>query len=157
VGWDLKVREPLAQESGESVRVDRRSIAEDYDGRHLFTQVVAWQTQDRALEDVRMLKELLLDVGAGNVFAASDDDLLRTARDIEIAIGVEMTQVTGVDPSVGVDDAVIRSTPVAIHLCGRPRQYFTQSITVWAADSDLGQRQRPTNGPRTLHEVAPGC
>jgi hypothetical protein len=153
-GWDLKIGERLAQEGGKFVRADDRTGADDYNCRYLFTEIVIWQPDDGALDDPVVSKELLLYVSAGNVFTASDDDVLGTARDVEVTVGVDATKVTGVDPSLRVDDAVMGCTPVAVHLGRRPRQYLAYTVTVWTCDSELGQRQGPTDGARTLHKVA---
>ena len=56
---------------------------------------------DDALGDERVLLDLVLEVGRGDVLAAGgDDDVLLAAGDLDEAVGVDLADVAGVEPAV---------------------------------------------------------
>ena len=79
-------------------------------------QVGAAVADDDALGDQRVLLDLGLEVGRGDVLAAGgDDDVLFAAGDLDEAVGVDLADVAGVQPAV--DDRLAGSPPRS---CGSP-------------------------------------
>ena len=66
--------------------------------------------------DLRLLKQGLLDLDRGDVFAAADNDVFDAAREMQHTLFIELTQVTGVQPAILIDGLLLcRQAVIAIH------------------------------------------
>ena len=74
-----------------------------------------------------MTQERRLDVGAGDVLAAADDDVLGAAGHVKQSV-LDAAEVAGVDPTFGIDDSGIGLTPVAKHLARGSDQDFPNAV-----------------------------
>ena len=75
-------------------------VVEHDQGDHIRPVVAV----DQGLADERVLLEEALDVGRGQVLAAGgDDQLFLAVDDLEVAVAVQLADVAGVQPALGVD------------------------------------------------------
>ena len=56
-----------------------------------------------------MLVEKCLDLDDGNVFAAANDHVLRPAGDPDVALIIDLGEVAGVEPSLGIRIVQLRA------------------------------------------------
>ena len=82
---------------------------------------------------------------AGDVLATADHHVLAAAVDEEVTVIVEMPQIAGVQPAVGIDWPD-RDSEVAVHHGGGADQHFTHIGIVGFGDGEFDGRQRPADG-----------
>src|SRR5699024_10896411 len=106
-----------------------------------------------ALADQRMGAQLVLELGRGDVLPTrGDDDLLGTARDGEVALLVEGSQITGAEPAVGHR---LRGGLGIVVVPLEDHHALDQDLTV-VVDRDAAAGQRRPDGarahvPREVH------
>src|SRR5581483_9250250 len=76
---------------------DRAAGVDDHGGGHDLAEVGLGPAADGHLPDGGVLEQDVLDVGGGDVLAAADDEVLQPAGDEQIAVGVDVADVAGVD------------------------------------------------------------
>src|SRR5438105_1171872 len=91
----------LAHEAlaGGGVRRDVTHLGHDVEPRR--TRSLAVDADGRGVANARHVVDDLLDVGRHDVLAADDDDVLETPSDVEIALGVDESEIAGAQPAVG--------------------------------------------------------
>ncbi len=91
-------------------------------GAHGFTPFRIRDADHRRLQNGRIIDEPRLHLRCENVLAAADDHVLATPHHGEIPIGVELSQVSGAQPSVAQRHlCIILAPPVALHHVGTTR------------------------------------
>ncbi len=101
-----------------------------------------------------MRGQRLLDVRARDVLPAADDDVLRAAVQVQVAIAIQVAKISGMQPAVNVDGVVVDHSEVAGHHSGRAQQHLAHAVSVRFVDAQLGYRIGPTDGSRALLQVA---
>ncbi len=71
-----------------SASVRGRAVPENDSRAGALSKPFVRQTDDSGACDLRMLEEIVLDLGGTDIFAAADDDLLAPADDAQIAVRV---------------------------------------------------------------------
>src|SRR5207248_6164801 len=94
----LVVGEALREERTQLLDVEHLPGCGDDEGGQVLTQHLVGHADYRRLENGSVLEEGVLDIGGVDVVAAPDDDLLRPADDVEIAVLVEPAEITGMEP-----------------------------------------------------------
>ena len=83
----------------------RHACLGHHDASHRLLELLVGGRERQTLFYGRMLHHGLLDLEGRDGLASSVDDLLGTTGDEQVALFVEMTHVTGVEPSwLAVDD-----------------------------------------------------
>ncbi len=77
-------------------------LPQDHKGDHFLAEISIGYTYSRRFQHRRMRFQNLVDLARGNVDAALDDQFLGAAHDKEVSIFVLVGQVSGVQPSLGV-------------------------------------------------------
>ena len=97
----LESRHPLA------APVDQFSSLEtafpDYKGLADLPQSLVGNTDDRRLRDAWVVQQEAFDLGRIRIEAAHDEHVLLAADDAQAARVVEVPQISGVQPAVGID------------------------------------------------------
>ncbi len=127
---------------------------EDDEGDDVLAEDRVRGTHHGDLLDGFVLHQRMLDVGGVHVVAAPDDDVLRSADDVEVAVAVELAEITRDQPAVAPGlrrgfGVVVVLALAAGHLeadlsdlSGRQR------VAVVADDLDHGRRSDLTDGAR---------
>src|SRR5205807_1382914 len=105
-GGDLEVGEVPGGEGAQLGHGHRAVGGHHHGGGHDLAEVGVRPTTDSNLLNLGVLEEHVLHVGGGDVLAAPDDEVLQPAGDEQVAVGVEVAEVAGVDPAVLVDRPV---------------------------------------------------
>ncbi len=136
------------------------------DPRHdLFAVLGVGDADDLDVSDLGVGIEELLDLSWIDVLAASDDQVLDSAHDVEITLVVHHGEVTGVHPTVFVDGlgGLVGIVPVADHHRIPLGAEFARCASgnglagVGVDDLHLDVRQHPADGPDSLVDRVVGC
>ena len=71
-----------------------------HDGKDFLAADLVWHADHRALEHAGVPVQHLLDLARIDIFAAADDHVLGSVDDVEVPVGVDIADVTGVQPTV---------------------------------------------------------
>ena len=114
----------------------------EFDHRlHRLAPLLVGDADDGAVAHRRVGPDHLLDFARVDVEAAADDHVLLAVGDVEVAVGVEVADVAGVQPAV--DDrlrGLVRRLVVALH----------HEV---AAHADLAGRARRQDGAGVVHDL----
>src|SRR6201996_9034710 len=97
----LVVREALPAERDDLPGVSRGALVERDERLRPLAPVRVRDPDDRAFEYGRVGGDRLLDLDAGDVLAAGDDDVLAAVAQLDVAVGMPDGQVTGMEPAPG--------------------------------------------------------
>ena len=95
----LVVREALAAERDDLLRGRRGALVERDERLGPLPPVRVRDPDDRALEHRRVGGDRLLDLDAGDVLSAGDDDVLAAVAQLDVAVGMPHGQVPGMEPA----------------------------------------------------------
>lgn len=120
-----------------------------YDGRqNALSEHFVWESRNARIEDVFVGGEHLLDLDRVNVLPASDDLIFVSTLELNKAVLVEPSEISGQMPPVAkLRGGLLRTIPIAAHddrameckfadLAGRKR------VTVFVDDLELHARRR---------------
>ena len=99
----MKAARPSATHCFTSASVSVGALLELHGGLDLLAQLRVGHAVDGGVGDLGVVHEPLLDLDAVDVLAAPDDHVLLAVGDEEEAVLVEVADVAGVQPAVGVD------------------------------------------------------
>src|ERR1700748_2903665 len=97
----LVVREALPAERDDLPGVSRGVLVERDERLRPLAPVRVRDPDDRAFQYGRVGGERLLDLDAGDVLAAGDDDVLAAVAQLDVAGGMPDGQVPGMEPAAG--------------------------------------------------------
>ena len=104
------------QELGHGGKVDRLARFRDNDGTGALAQPFIRVSDDGDLGDRGVPVQQRLDLDDGYVLAASDDDVLAATADADIAVGVHVREIAGVEPAVGIRPVPLRTLQIAAEI-----------------------------------------
>ena len=116
-----------------------------HDRRQFLAEFGMRETDRCGFHHVGVAQQCGLDMRAGDVLTTADHHVLAAAVDKEVTVIVEMPQIAGVQPTVGVDGAASDSE-VAVHHGGGANQHLTHIAIIGFGDGDFDGRQRPADG-----------
>lgn len=101
----------LAQPSpGEALEFGGVQRSRRHDGRgHVLAEHRVVDAEDRQVGHRRMLEQDILHCHRPHVEAADDDQVLFPLDEDEAAVGLQVPDVAGADPAVGVEDGAVAS------------------------------------------------
>lgn len=127
----LEVREPLEAVVAQLAIGDTLSRADGDERDRNLAPMLVGLCDNRALHYVVMLDHDLLDLNGADVLATGDDQVLLAVTELDLAIEVDHTQVTGVKPAIPEGLAGCR---VVVEIAGHhdvaAHAHFPQGLTV---------------------------
>jgi len=150
---NLEIRQPAFQLRDHGVAVDAGARPGN-DHRHAhFAEVRVRHAHQRAFGHAGQLVDVALDLGRVDVVAATDDQVLAAADDVDITALVDPADVAGLEPAVGSEFffRLFRHAPVALEDVGAldldgADLAAGQCLRVIAGHAHADARQRKAHG-----------
>ena len=96
------------------VGCQRRALARDDGEADAFAEAAVRDRECGCLEHAGVLQRHALDAPGVDVVAAADDEVLLASHDLQVAVGVEASQITAHEPAAGVERILGRDLVVEI-------------------------------------------
>src|SRR6266481_3447270 len=142
--------------AGQVVRAQNHSGLQHDASHHEFTPLGIRYSEDRHFANRGMFVDDRFDLGGVNIFATCDDHVFQAVKDVEIAVGIPIADVSRTKHSVSkCESGVLRIVPVAPHDIGAPCDQFPllpdfHFLSCLVLDSQVNS----WTGPPTGYELA---
>ena len=143
------VGEVRPSELGEILSRHGRGRVELDRGCDALSEIGVGPRDHGCVSDRGVAQKCRLDVGAGDVLAAADDDVLGAAGHVQEAI-LDAPKVACMYPAFAIDDVGLALTPVPDHLSRRADQDLALTARLRRVDSKFGHGRRFAGCPGML-------